>query len=304
MPQSQPGTDDRVDASTLWLLCGFGLLTGGFLALGAIGMSLLTGVTGFLSIAYGEWLTLAAFLAFTFNVTVHLNLWVAAACGIVAMTVLGTVLARVTFEPIQHRSTMTLLVTSLGLTYVMQNVVIAVWGTDVRSFDLPLSLLSPVSVGPLRLTTISIATIVTGLVAMLVVAAILKRTRIGRQMRAVSDDQALARAAGINVRRVRRWTWTIGSAIAATAGVMLAMTSQLSPLMGFNQMLIIASAVIIGGAGHIYGAAVAAFVLGFSMEMSTAWIDPSLKPGIAFVVLILVLLIRPRGLFVRGVQAA
>jgi neutral amino acid transport system permease protein len=286
-----------VDADTFWLLTSFGLVSGGFLALASVGMSMLVGVTGFLNFAYGEWLTLAGFFAFSLNVTLHAGLWLSVAAAVLLVTVTGTLVARLAFEPIARRGAMTLLVTSMGVSFVLQNVVVMVWGSDVRRLEVPVSLLTAHEVGPLRMTTLSIATVATALAAMVVVAVVLKRTAFGREMRAVADDAELARAAGIDMDRVRRRAWVVGSAVAGLAGVMLALTSPITPTMGFDQMLVIASAVIVGGLGSVYGAACAALLLGYAMSLSTAWITPSLKAGVAFAVLVLVLLLRPQGLF-------
>jgi branched-subunit amino acid ABC-type transport system permease component len=293
-----------VDLETFWLLTGFGLISGGLLALAAVGMSMLVGVTGFLNFAYGEWLTLAAFFALSFSTGLHLNVWVAAVGGIAAITIIGTLLAWATFEPIARRSSMTLLITSMGLAFVLQNVVILIWGTDLRRFEIPVGLLQAHEIGPFRMTTLSLATIVLSLVAMLLVALLLRLTELGRQMRAVAADPELARAVGIDVRRIRLWTWVIGSCIAGAAGVLLGMTSEVGPTMGFDQLLVISAAVIAGGFGNMYGAACAAFLLGLAMQWSTEIVDPSLKGGTAFLVLILVLLLRPEGLFTRRAAVA
>jgi branched-subunit amino acid ABC-type transport system permease component len=293
-----------VDLDTFWLLTGFGLISGGLLALAAVGMSMLVGVTGFLNFAYGEWLTLAACIALALNTGLHLGVWLAALGGIAAMAVLGPLIARATFEPIARRSSMTLLITSMGLSFVLQNAVVMIWGTDLRRFELPVGLLRAHEIGPFRMTTLSLATIALSLLAMLLVALMLRTTELGRRMRAVACDAQLASAVGIDVRRVRLSTWAIGSCIAATAGVLLGMSSEVGPSMGFDQLLVISAAVIAGGFGNMYGAAGAAFLLGLAMQWSTEIVDPSLKGGTAFLLLIVVLLLRPQGLFARRAAVA
>ena len=117
-------------------------------------------------------------------------------------------------------------------------------------------------------------------------------------MRATSDNPALARVTGINTKHVIWWTWAVSGALAAVAGVMLAVTqAQLLPIMGWKFLIPLFAAVILGGVGNPYGALVGALVVGVSMEVSTQWINPSYKPAIAFAIMIGVLLARPRGIF-------
>lgn len=280
-----------------WLLLGFGVMTASLTALGAAGMTLLLGITGFLNFAYGEWLTIAAYLTYTFDGSMGMHLVLAACLAILVAGLLGPIADWILFRPLTGRSPLILLVTSLGLSFILQNGVRAIWGVEILTLDLPFDLLSPVLVGPFRFTRLNLILIVVALVVMVALAFVLNRTSLGRSMRAMADNRSLARVSGIPVGRVTTYTWFIGSALAGLSGVMLGMTNQLSAGMGFAQLLVIASAVIVGGLGNVYGALLAAFLLGITMELSTAFIEPSLKPGVAFVLLIAVLLYRPQGLF-------
>ncbi|MDQ3767042.1 MAG: branched-chain amino acid ABC transporter permease [Actinomycetota bacterium] len=283
-------------ADTFWALLGFGIITGSVTALAATGLTLLLGITKFLNFAYGEWLTIAAFVTLAVNVTLDLPLLVAVFAAVLFLAVFGPLANRIVFKPLTGRSPLTLLVTAIGLSFVLRNIVQAIWGTDVQRLVIPSFLFEPVSFGPFTLTTLNVLVIVISLIAMVALAALLNTTKLGRGMRAMADNPDLAQASGIPIDRVNMWTWVLGSILGALAGVMLAMTTQLSPNMGFLQLLVIASAVIVGGLGNVYGAVLAAFLIGISMELSTAFIDPSLKPGVAFLLLILVLLYRPQGL--------
>jgi branched-subunit amino acid ABC-type transport system permease component len=286
-----------VTGDEFWLLLGFGVMTASLTALGAAGMTLLLGITGFLNFAYGEWLTIAAYLTYAFDGSLRMHLVVAAALAILIAGLLGPIADWIVFRPLTGRSPLILLVTSLGLSFILQNGVRAIWGVEILTLELPFDLLSPVLIGPFRFTRLNLILIVVAVVVMVALALLLNRTSLGRAMRAMADNRSLARVSGIPVGRVTTYTWFIGSALAGLSGVMLGMTNQLSAGMGFSQLLVIASAVIVGGLGNVYGALVAAFLLGIAMELSTAVIEPSLKPGVAFVLLILVLLYRPQGLF-------
>ena len=139
------------------------------------------------------------------------------------------------------------------------------------------------------------------IVAVILVAGVyvlLTYTKIGKAMRATSDNPSLALVTGINTKHVVWWTWGIGGALAAIAGVLLAVVqAQLLPIMGWKFLIPLFAAVILGGIGNPYGALIGALVVGVSMEVSTQWINPSYKPAVAFAIMIGVLLARPRGIF-------
>ena len=141
-----------------------------------------------------------------------------------------------------------------------------------------------------------VAVVATLLVALVYI--LLTYTKMGKAMRATSDNPTLARVTGINTKHVIWWTWAFGGALAAVAGVMLAVIqAQLLPIMGWKFLIPLFAAVILGGIGNPYGALVGALVVGVSMEVSTQWINPSYKPALAFAIMIGVLLARPRGIF-------
>ena len=125
----------------------------------------------------------------------------------------------------------------------------------------------------------------------------LKKTRMGKAMRASSDSLDLARVSGIDVDRVILWTWVIASALAAVGGIMLGMDTMLREVMGWSLLLPIFAAIILGGIGNPYGAMAGGMIIGLSQEMSVAIIPPEYKPAVAFVIMIIVLLIRPKGVF-------
>ena len=129
----------------------------------------------------------------------------------------------------------------------------------------------------------------------------LKMTRMGKAMRAMSDNVDLARVSGIDSERVVIWTWVIGGALAAAAGVLLALDTRLNPQLGWNVLLPVFAATIVGGIGRVYGAIAGGMFIGIATELSTAVILPAYKPAVAFTLMVLVLILRPRGL-VRGMN--
>jgi branched-chain amino acid transport system permease protein/neutral amino acid transport system permease protein len=140
-----------------------------------------------------------------------------------------------------------------------------------------------------------------GALAVILVLALylfLTRTKMGKAMRATSDNMELARVSGINTERVIWWTWAISAALAATAGVLLAIfQAQLLPIMGWRFLIPLFAAVILGGIGNPYGALVGALIIGVTSEVSTQWLNPAYKTAIAFTIMIVTLLVRPKGIF-------
>ena len=138
------------------------------------------------------------------------------------------------------------------------------------------------------------------IVAVILVVAlylVLSRSKMGKAMRATADNPDLALVSGIGTQRVIWWTWGMGAALAATAGILLAVfQANMLPIMGWKFLIPLFAAVILGGTGSPYGALVGAFVIGVTSEVSTQWINPSYKPAAAFALMIMVLLVRPRGI--------
>ena len=292
-----------------------GIILGAIIALGAIGLTLVYGILKLGNFAHGDYMAFGAYVAFfivdgllpriglegaglgpfTFGVPVIVALPLSAivvAAGAIALDVL-------IYRRLRDRgvSTAILLMASLGVAIAIRGLVQMIWSGDTQHypresrqvFHLPMDVRVPPD-------SIFVAVVATLLVAS--VYLLLTHTKMGKAMRATSDNPALARVTGINTKHVIWWTWAVSGALAAVAGVMLAVTqAQLLPIMGWKFLIPLFAAVILGGIGNPYGALVGALVVGVSMEVSTQWINPSYKPAIAFAIMIGVLLARPRGIF-------
>lgn len=272
----------------------FGLATGAVISLSAVGLSLSYGVTRFINFSYGELLTLGAYLTLI-AVSFGLSLPLAALAGMVVVGVVGVVLARLFFDPILSRGFLALLVTSVGLAFVLQNVVRMSFGSSPTRFPLPL--LRPWRLGEVIVPKVPVLVVAIALVAMLGVHLLLRYTRMGKMMRATSDNAALARASGIVTARVLATTWFLSAAIAALGGVLLGMTQlSLQPIMGWSFLLVVFAAVLLGGIGNPYGAMLGALIVGLGIELGVAYIAPDYGYAFAFLLLVIVLLVRPSGL--------
>lgn len=272
----------------------YGLAIGGVISVSAVGLTLSYGVTRFINFAYGEFLTLGAYLALL-SVSAGLPLALAIPVSVVAVGVAGVVLARLVYDPIMDRGFLPLLVTSVGLAFVLHNLVRMVAGSNPLRFPMPL--MRPWRLGGVFLPKEQVLIILIALAAMLLVHLLLRHTMLGKMMRAVSDNTQLARVAGIRARRIRAHTWLISAAIGALGGGLLAITQvTVVPDMGWRFLLVVFAAVLLGGIGSPYGAMIGGLLVGLAMELGSTYVSPDYTYGFAFLILIAVLLARPRGL--------
>ncbi len=284
-----------------WLSVGFGLVTTSVLAVAAMGLSLQFGITNYVNFAYGDFMALGAYLAFFLNNQVlHINIWVSVALATLLMGVFGVLINQFLLGPFARRfkSTHYVLIVTFGLSLVMLNVIYSIWGANVQFYSLPPGMAH--KIGPLLLTTSQLLVMGIAVVILLTIHATLKMTRLGKSMRAMSDNGTLAMSSGIDTKRITTITWFLSGALAGVAGAVLGISEgNLTPASGELVQFVIFAAVILGGIGSIYGAMAGAVVIGMATEISAAFINPAYKLDIAFAVLILTLLIRPNGLIAR-----
>jgi branched-chain amino acid transport system permease protein/neutral amino acid transport system permease protein len=292
-----------------------GLLIGLIMAVGAIGLSLVYGILKFANIAQGDFMTLGAYMClfllgtlfprmniqgtglgpFTFGYPMLLALPLV----MVVLATLAIGLDIGVYRRLRGRgvSTVVLAMTSLGVAIALRGAVQVLWGGETEQYP---RLSRQFYQAPMDVR-IPPDGIFIGLVTVTLVVALylfLSRTRMGKAMRATSDNKELARVSGINTERVIWWTWAIGAALAATAGILLAVfQAQLLPIMGWRVLIPLFAAVILGGIGNPFGALVGALIIGVTSEVSTEWLSPSYKPAVAFLLMIATLLVRPTGIF-------
>jgi branched-subunit amino acid ABC-type transport system permease component len=283
--------------SVLALSFGFGLITASVLALAAVGLSLQFGVTNYINFAYGEFLTIGTYLAWTLSHTLHLNIYVSMVLAVPMMGVFGLLLNRFLLRPFTKKGVplLFLLVVTFGLSLFLSNLTLAIWGPDFKSLDLPAEV--PYAIGPFLFTSSQLAIIVIAVVAMVALHILLTRTEIGKAMRAMSDSVDLAQISGIDTDRITSFTWLLSGCLAGLAGIVLAINiTSFQPSFGGEFLFVIFSAVILGGVGSPYGAMLGALVIGLATEMSAVLINSAYKNDVAFALLILTLLLRPQGI--------
>ncbi|WP_372912160.1 branched-chain amino acid ABC transporter permease [Salinigranum sp.] len=279
------------DVQFVW----FGLVTGSLIALGALGLTLIFGILDFINIAYGEYMALGAFIAFGLNTQVGLPIAASGALAIVAMGPIAVALDKAVFQHFRDRSAIVLLVVSIGLSFVLRNVIRVVWGSGSKRFDVPIEQ-APSYFG-VQILPDQVAIVVLSLVVLALTFGLLRKTDIGIAMRAASNDTDLARIRGVDTERLVLYVWVVGGVIAAIAGVMLGLDAQLRPTMGFLTLIPIFAAVILGGIGDPVGAVVGGYAIGLTQELSVVVIPSEYKPLVGLALLVVGLLTRPDGLF-------
>ena len=274
-----------------------GLVLGSIYALGAIGISMLYGILRFAHFAHGDIMTLGAYLALVLVAGLGWPAIAALPLAMVATVLAAIAIDRLFYRPFRNSPTIVLLIASFGVALMVRSAVQLIWGVEDEyygTFQPPLDFMAPFAIAEKHLY-------IAGAVVVLVGGThyLLAYTRIGKAMRAMSDDADLAKITGIGTERVVIWTWIVGASLAAAAGVLLGMDTRIKPDMGWNMLLAIFAAAILGGLGRPYGAIAGGMVIGLMEELSTIIIPPDYKSAVAFTVMVIMLIVRPQGLF-RG----
>lgn len=284
------------------LAIGFGLVTSAILALSAVGFTLQFGVSNIFNLAYGDVMTVSAFIAYVVDAA-GAGIWLAMLAGAVTGAVVSVAISRLVFTPFLRRGTsrFTMVMVSLALAVILQNAIQVVAGTSFRSYaesqGHSLHFLGMI-LTPYQLVIIGVA-----VVSMLALHLLLRYTRIGKALRATAADPELARSCGIATDRVSAMAWAISGALCGLGGVTLALNlASFSFTFGNAFLLIIVAAAVFGSVGQPYGAMVGAVVIGMASELSAIW-TPALKDVVAFVILVVILLVRPAGLWRKGFTA-
>jgi branched-subunit amino acid ABC-type transport system permease component len=272
-----------------------GVVTGVIMTLPALAVTLLFGVLKFPNFAVGAMMTVAAYLAFALNAQLGWPLLAATAAAALAMGMVCIGIDHLTFKPLRERGAITLMVASLGLGFILENVARFAYGNSARSFAIDLA--RPFRVADVRMNYEQMITIAVSSAAMIAMYVLLTHLPMGRAMRAVADNPSLALVRGIESPRVIRWTWFLAGVLLALGGVLIGMDRALEPPMGSNYLISVFAAAILGGLGSPLGAFVGALVIGVVSELSTLVIAPNYRIGVPLLAIAVILVFRPQGLF-------
>ena len=276
---------------------GFGLVAAAVIALGAVGLSLQLSVTNYINFAFGDLMTLGAYFVITLNLSLHMNFFLAGLLGAIGLAVVFVLLNIFVLRPFVRSGArvFTLLVATIGVSFIVQNLTILIWGTG--AFQYTVNVGDAIHFGPLVLTPGDLIIIGVAIALFIGLHLFLQYTKLGKALRATSNNADLAMASGINTDLVVNITWAISGFFAAVAGVALAMEeNNLRPLQGFNELLVIFAAIILGGIGRQTGALLGALVIGVATSVVGLFLPSGYDSMIAFGLLIVVLLLRPQGI--------
>jgi neutral amino acid transport system permease protein len=277
-----------------------GLVAGSYFALGAIGLTLVYGILQLTNFAHGDLLTLGAYVAYIFNVSNGMPFVVAMAISIVLVALFAIVTELVMFKPMRKKRAgiLQLILMTIGLAFVIRYMIQLFAGTEQRKLDVNVT--DTINFIGLSIGRTQLIVVIVGLVVLTAIAMMLRYTSLGRQMRALADNFDLAETTGIDTGRIVIYTWMLSGALAGLAGVMVAASiGSFTPNTGFTILLSLFAAVTLGGIGNAFGALAGGMVIGITQEWSTLVIDAEWKVAISFLVLIIVLVVRPQGIFGR-----
>ena len=274
-----------------------GLSLGSIYAIIALGYTMVYGIARMLNFAHGDVIMVGAYIAFC-----GLQYWgfppvLAILVAMVACTILGITIEGLAYRPLRQAASLAVLITAIGVSYLLQNIALMIWGANPKSFPTTFINGSSIRLGQLNISTATIITILANVVIMVGLTLFTSKTKLGKAMRCVSEDRGAAELMGINVNRTISLTFAIGSALAAIAGILLCSSYPiLQPTTGSMPGIKAFTAAVFGGIGSIPGAMLGGILLGVIEIFGKAYISTELGDAIVFAVLIIVLLVKPAGL--------
>ncbi len=281
-----------------------GVNIGAVYAIIALGYTMVYGIAKMLNFAHGDIIMVGAYISFCVTNYLGLPVPVAILASVVACTVLGVLIEGLAYRPLRGTPSLAVLITAIGVSYFLQNAAQLLWGSSPKSFTSIVSF-APITLfgGQVVLTGETMLTVAVSALVMVGLTLFTGKTRMGKAMRAVSEDRDAAQLMGINVNRTISTTFAIGSALAAIAGVLLCSTvPTLEPTTGAMPGIRAFTAAVFGGIGSIPGAMLGGVLLGLIETFSKAYISPQFSDAIVFAVLIVILLVKPAGLLGKQVQ--
>jgi len=273
-----------------------GMVLGSVYALLSLGLTMIFGILGIVNFAQGELYMLGAFVGYFLIMVQKVPFLPALLISMLVMGVFGLLIERFPFRPIQGKADESMILATVGLSVFLMNGAILLFGADPRRVETPFSDVF-IHLGTFSISMQRILVFTVTVVLIILLTFFIRKTRMGKAMRACQQDLNAARIVGIDTKRVSMVTCFIGSALAAAAGVLIAPLFLVSPVMGLKVIAKAFVIVILGGLGNVAGAIMGGFIIGIAENLTAGFISSDLKDIIPFTILILILLLRPEGIF-------
>jgi branched-subunit amino acid ABC-type transport system permease component len=272
-----------------------GIIAGGVYALFAVGLTMVYSIFRFINFAHGELIAWGAYGVLLFaSPPFGLPLWLALFPAIMLVTGIALLQNRLVFAPLRNSQPVTLLIASIGLSFLLRSVLQLYFGSDLRSYET--GFYESIELGGLLISNVQLGMLCLSILFFIILHLLLTRTLTGKSMRAVSDSMELAAIYGISTRKVSIFVWIISAVFAASGGFLLALDTSLDPMMGLTFMIKAFAAVLLGGVGNVWGALLGGLCIGIIENMGTAFISPGYKDLTAFLLIIVILLFKPQGI--------
>ena len=277
-----------------------GLLISGIYALVAVGFTLIFGVLGVINFAHGEFYMLGAFIVFLFSGQIGLPYHWAIPLSILTLLIIGILMERSSVRPLLEKSFESMVICTFAISMILMNGALLVWGAEPRIIPSPLS--SPVTFFEIAFTYQRLLVLVVAIAISIALHLFLQRTKPGKAIRAAAQNKEACLAVGIDIAQISRLTFGLGIGLCGLAGALVAPVYSVFPTMGQIAMFKIFAIVILGGLGNVKGALLAALILGLGESLIAGYVSATLKDGLAFLVMLFILLLRPEGIFGKAVR--
>lgn len=280
-----------------------GLSLGSIYALIALGYTMVYGIAKMLNFAHGDVIMIGGYTVFMAMSTSWCPVWLSVIIGIIVCTVLGVVIEKIAYKPLRNAPSLAVLITAIGVSYLLQNLALLIFGSDSKNFTSIVKDADPVTIGSVTISMETVLSIIVSVIIMICLTLFVNKTKAGKAMLAVSEDRGAAELMGINVNRTISLTFAIGSGLAGVASALLCSSyPQISPYTGAMPGIKAFVAAVFGGIGSIPGAMIGGILLGIIENLSKAYISSQLSDAIVFLVLIIVLIVRPTGIMGKKIH--
>lgn len=275
-----------------------GIIIGSSYVLIASGLSLIYGILNVVNLAHGEFYMLGAFMSFYLLTVFGLNFWLATLLAMIIVALIGVITEKLIFRPTRSQPLINSMVISITLSVFIMNLARHLFGADSKSVRTAMSD-RVVTIAGASFNVQRLLVFISACIIMYLLYIMIEKTKIGKAMRACAENHSAAQLMGINLDKIFSLTFAIGCALAAAAGALMAPIFFTHPAMGMLPLMKAFGVVIMGGLGNVYGAVFSGIILGVTESMTAAYISPALKDAVAFILIIIVLLFKPNGLFGR-----